>query len=72
MAAEPVPEYPQYNYPHFLAGPDELEFESFQNTMRVGEIAPDFPALRLEDGTTVRLGDYTARGNVVVEFGSFT
>ena len=37
----------------------------------VGDRAPDF-ALRDVDGTTVRLSDATARGPVVLVFGSFT
>ena len=37
----------------------------------VGEVAPDF-ALRDLDGATVRLSDATARGPVVLVFGSFS
>ena len=37
----------------------------------VGEVAPAF-ALRDLDGATVRLSDATARGPVVLVFGSFT
>ena len=38
---------------------------------KVGDRAPDF-ALRDVDGATVRLSDATARGPVVLVFGSFT
>lgn len=67
-----VTEYSAYNYPHFLAGPDDAEFERFQAMLRVGASVPDFEAHRLDDGVLVRLSDYTAEKNVVLEFGSFT
>ena len=71
-AAAPKVEYPAYNYPHFLAGPDEAEWEDFRTRLRVGERAPDFEIQRLDDGERVRLSDYTAEKTVVLEFGSFT
>jgi hypothetical protein len=67
-----VPTYPAYNYPHFLAGPDEAEWADFRARLRVGETAPDFEIHRLDDGATVRLSDYTSAAPVVLEFGSFT
>ncbi len=69
---ERISDYPEYNYPHFIAGPDDVEFEKFRNTLHVGETAPDFELLRLDDRETVRLRDYTAERDVVVEFGSYT
>lgn len=69
---EPAPDYQEYNYPNFLAGPDEAEWTDFQSRMRVGTTAPDFEALRLADGATVRLSDYTGESTVVLEFGSYT
>ncbi len=65
-------EWPQYNYSEFLAEPNDAEFEAFVRGLHVGEVAPDFAATRLEDGAIVRLADYTARANVVLEFGSLT
>jgi hypothetical protein len=67
-----VYEYPEYNYPNFIAGPDDLEFEEFRSRLHVGEPAPDFDVLRLGDQARVRLSDYTAKSTVVLEFGSYT
>lgn len=64
--------YEQYNYTNFSGEGDNLAFGVFQSMLRVGDQAPDFEAVRLEDEKTVRLTDYTAESNVVVEFGSFT
>jgi hypothetical protein len=47
-------------------------FEDFASIApRVGELAPAFE-LRDLDGATVRLSDATARGPVVLVFGSFS
>ena len=47
-------------------------FETFADTApRVGDVAPAF-ALQDLDGKTVTLSDATARGPVVLVFGSFT
>ena len=64
--------YEQYNYSNFSGEGDNQAFGVFQSLLHVGNQAPDFEAIRLEDGETVRLSDYTAESNVVVEFGSFT
>jgi peroxiredoxin len=40
--------------------------------LRVGMGAPDFSATLLETSQEVRLSDYWRRGDLVVEFGSFT
>ncbi|MBA3427065.1 MAG: hypothetical protein H0U07_00615 [Actinobacteria bacterium] len=66
------PQYPEYNYPNFIAGPDEANWDGFQSGRHVGTTAPDFEALRLADGATVRLSDYTGESTVVLEFGSYT
>ena len=65
-------EWPQYNYPEFIAEPNDADFERFLGALHVGDPAPDFAATRLEDGATVRLAEYTARASVVLEFGSLT
>jgi len=64
--------YEQYNYTNFNGHGDNQAFAVFQSLLHVGDQAPDFEALRLDDMKTVRLSDYTAESNVVVEFGSFT
>lgn len=64
--------YEQYNYANFNGHGDNQAFAVFQSLLHVGDQAPDFEAIRLGDGATVRLSDYTAESNVIVEFGSFT
>lgn len=66
--------YEAYNFPAFLAEPNDALFEPFQSYLRPGDEAPDFEAIRLANGERVRLADYTstARLGVVVEFGSIT
>ena len=64
--------YDQYNYTNFNGHGDNQAFQVFQSLLHVGDQAPDFEAVRLGDGELVRLSDYTAESNVVVEFGSFT
>jgi len=59
----------EYNYRVFNGQGD---FEGFPNLLRVGMGAPDFSATLLETGQEVRLSDYWRRGDLVVEFGSFT
>lgn len=66
-----APGYDTYNYPHFLAGPDDATFEWFRHNLRVGEEAPDFEAVTV-DGERLRLSDYTADQTVVIEFGNLT
>jgi hypothetical protein len=62
-----------YNYEGYDPGErEEEEFARFQEILKVSQEAPDFEATRLEDGEKVRLSDYTAHSNVVLEFGSFT
>ena len=60
-----------YNYPVFPPEDDVHFFGSFAEHLKVGDRAPDFEATLL-DGGQVRLSEYTARGMVVLEFGSFT
>lgn len=64
--------YTEYNYPNFNGHSDNQAFEIFQSLLHVGEQAPDFEAVRLDDGQRVSLSDYTSESNVLVEFGSFT
>mgnify|MGYP001335434946 CR=1 FL=1 len=58
-----------YNYSIFNGQGD---FEGFPNVLRVGTSAPDFTAVLLETGQSVRLSDYWRQQDLVVEFGSFT
>ena len=54
------------------ARPAGSPFETFETTApRPGDVAPDF-ALVDTEGQTVELSDATARGPVVLVFGSFT
>ena len=71
-AVERLPEYPAYNYPHFLAGPDEAEWTDFIGRNHVGRTAPDFDLPRLPDMEPVRLSDLTKDRTVVLEFGNYT
>ncbi len=62
-----------YNYEGYDPGEgEEEEFARFQEILKVSEEAPDFEATRLDDGEKVRLSDFTAHSNVVLEFGSLT
>lgn len=61
-----------YNYTNFEGGVEEESWKAFIDSLHPGSQAPDFSAVRLQDGKTVRLSDYTAESNVVLEFGSFT
>ncbi len=60
-----------YNYAVFPPEDDVHFFGSFAEHLKVGDPAPDFDATLL-DGGHGRLSEYTARGMVVLEFGSFT
>lgn len=61
-----------YNYVDFVMGREIPPFERFRERMHVGEPAPDFELLRLDDARRVRLSDYWRDGALVIEFGSFT
>ncbi len=65
-----------YNYAHFdkyvAAGGERREFSAFPNQLHVGQPAPDFSALRLDDNETVTLSEVSRRRAVLLEFGSFT
>ncbi len=61
-----------YNYADFIMKREVPLFERFRERMHVGEIAPDFELLRLDDGRRVRLSEHWTDGPVVIEFGSFT
>ena len=49
-----------------------MELSELQEMLKVGTEAPDFEATRLDDGKKVKLSDFTAQSNVVLEFGSLT
>ncbi len=61
----------EYNYAEFPPEDDVTFFGSFAEHLKVGDPAPDFAATLL-DGSQTRLSEYTARGMVVLELGSFT
>ena len=61
----------EYKYAVFPPEDDVTFFGSFAEHLKVGEPAPDFAATLL-DGWPTRLSEYTARGMVVLELGSFT
>lgn len=64
-----------YNYEHFdeyIERGGDGEFLAFRNALHVGDVAPDFSAIRLDDGATVALSDLWQRQPMVMEFGSFT
>lgn len=67
--SENTPQSDEYNYQIFNGQGD---FEDFPNVLRAGMGAPDFTAILLETGQPVRLSDYWRKGDLVVEFGSFT
>lgn len=62
----------EYNQAHFgqLAPTDQPN--NFRRVNPIGNIAPDFPAVRLGDLAQVKLSDYLGHGHVVLEFGSVT
>jgi len=57
-----------YNYTDFVSS----DFLPFRTHLPVGSSAPDFQAIMLETGHTVRLSDYWKNNDLVVEFGSLT
>ena len=61
----------EYNYAVFPPDDDVTFFARFAEHLKVGEAAPGFAATLL-DGRQTRLSEYTARGMVVIELGSFT
>ena len=61
-----------YNYAVFPPETDREDFARFVEHLPVGRPAPDFEAVRLEDGARVRLSEYWKRGVCVIEFGSLT
>jgi hypothetical protein len=62
-------EIEEYNYSIFQGKED---FASFRTLLQVGSPAPDFPAMLLETGETVKLSDYWREQDAVIEFGSHT
>lgn len=58
-----------YNYANFEGGEN---FLAFRTALQVGSAAPDFEAILLDSGERVRLSDYWAHREVLIEFGSLT
>lgn len=61
-----------YNYVDFVLKREIPPFIEFRNRLHVGDKAPDFELLRLDDGEKVKLSEYWRDGACVIEFGSFT
>jgi hypothetical protein len=61
-------EIERYNYSEFVGS----DFLPFRTHLPVGFLAPEFQAILLETGQSVRLSDYWEKGDLVVEFGSLT
>ena len=65
-----------YNYERFdeyvESGQDEKEFSTFFDRLHAGDAAPDVSLVALDDRSTVRLSDFWADRNLVIEFGSYT
>lgn len=59
----------EYNYERFAATKGDALFRS---NAPVGEPAPDFEVTVLETGETARVGDWWAKDDLVIEFGSLT
>lgn len=62
-------EIEQYNYSKFVGSE---EFLGFRTHLPVGSSAPDLQATLLESGQPVKLSEYWKKGDVLIEFGSFT
>ncbi len=60
----------EYNYSAFTRSTTQGMSTWFRNTVRVGELSPDFTLTAL-DGTPVRLSDLRGK-YVVLEFGAIT
>jgi len=58
-----------YNYSVFVGSED---FMDFRTLVPVGSSAPDFEAVLLATGRSVKLSEYWKRNDVLIEFGSFT
>lgn len=61
-----------YNYADFILRREIPLFLRFRDHLHVGEKAPSFDLLRLDDGERVPLSDSWKAGPLVIEFGSFT
>lgn len=62
----------RYNYDEFV--PEKFEqWLNFENSPPLGQEAPDFPLIRMEDEARVYLSDvWSTHVYTIVEFGSFT
>jgi hypothetical protein len=63
---------PAYNYSEFAPSRERDLFSDWPALVPVGKRPPDFTATLLDDGSTVSLSDYVAKGPVTMEFGSLT
>ncbi|CAN5322453.1 hypothetical protein BH18ACT5_BH18ACT5_09510 [soil metagenome] len=65
-----------YNYARFdeyvESGQDDKEFSTFFDRLHAGDPAPDALLVSLDDESPVRLSDFWADRNLVIEFGSYT
>ena len=62
----------RYNCAVFPPDSDREDFARFVGHLPVGSQAPDFEAVRLDDGARVRLSEYWRKGICVLEFGALT
>jgi hypothetical protein len=65
-----------YNYRRFddyvEHGGEHQEFAAFADGLHVGQPAPSFRVIRLDDGENLDMAELWRRRDVVMEFGSFT
>ena len=64
-----IDDFERYNYTVFVGSKN---FMDFRTVLPVGSSAPDLQATLLETGEPVKLSEYWKKGDVLVEFGSFT
>lgn len=62
-------EIEEYNYASFVGSEN---FLAFRTALQVGSTAPDFEPVLLDTGQRVKLSDYWADRDVLIEFGSLT
>jgi len=61
----------EYNYPAFTRSESAGKSEEFMNSVRAGDMAPDFE-LSTPEGKRVRLSSFRGEKHVLLEFGSIT
>jgi hypothetical protein len=72
MSDAPRVEPSHYNYAVLPPDSDRENFARFIGHLPVGRKAPGFEAVRLDDGTRVRLPEYWRKGICVLEVGALT